>query len=304
MTNTDCAICCEEVTAITGRSVMSCGHEFHMRCIVQWLQKPDGSGNCPCCRAVPGEMERLVSAEDLDSDSDSESDSDTDADSDASTTIGLTPLMDAILADDLTEVERLIAEGANLEEKDSDGDTALYCAVISDKEESAAALVAAGADITVLAKIATGTEDENDRMSAALLAACECNILSVVTAALARGANPNYAHPKTGITPLMEAVRSADQELVDLLLAKGATLTAVDSDGWNVFMWFADSSCDIYIMKSLLSAAGSMLVPREEHAGAAKKIQTLWRGWTVRRVLKPKVAQKGGWFMDRMMTVV
>lgn len=45
---------------------MGCGHEFHMKCLFQWLQKPDGTATCPCCRREPGEMERLVSPDDDD----------------------------------------------------------------------------------------------------------------------------------------------------------------------------------------------------------------------------------------------
>lgn len=56
---TDCSICYDRVTKATGRSVMSCGHEFHMRCLAQWLQRPDGPGTCPCCRKPPGELEIL-----------------------------------------------------------------------------------------------------------------------------------------------------------------------------------------------------------------------------------------------------
>ena len=51
---------------------MGCGHEFHTKCIFQWLQKPDGTASCPCCRREPGEMERIVShpVEDEDEDED------------------------------------------------------------------------------------------------------------------------------------------------------------------------------------------------------------------------------------------
>ena len=40
---------------------MGCGHEFHTKCLFQWLQKPEGTASCPCCRREPGEMERVVS---------------------------------------------------------------------------------------------------------------------------------------------------------------------------------------------------------------------------------------------------
>ena len=309
----DCAICCDEITKGTGRSVMSCGHEFHMRCLVQWLQKLDGTGNCPCCRAEPTEMERLVAAPVA------ESDDESDDESEGEEVTEVTPLMEAVRDGNLAEVNRMIAEGINLEEKDSDGDTALVYAAIGGEDACAAALIAAGADLTVLAELAVESEVEvTDKLGAALLGACTCASLPCILAALNKGANPNYAHPVTGITPLMEIVRSeSEAPIVDVLLEKGASVRAVDSDGWNVFMWFAEGPSDIEVMASLLTAAGPLMAPTPTHAAAAKKIQALWRGHKVRstrrtaamlmgfrvtRVFEEEPTM-GGWFMDRMMAV-
>lgn len=293
---TDCSICYEEVTAATGRSVMSCGHEFHMRCIVQWLQKPDGTGNCPCCRAEPVEKERLVAAPAYD-DSDEEEDEDDDDES-----IDATPLMEAIRTGNRSEFQRFLTAGVNLEDKDTDGDTALVYAVIYSEDEMTTALLDAGADIRALAKLALPPDQTTDLIGAALLGACQYDSLPAVTAALIAGGDPNYAHLTTGITPLMEVVRADGSiELVDLLLAKGANVHATDIDGWNVFMWFAEGSADVDIMASLLKATGSALAPRAAAClqTAAKKIQNVWRDWKIRR---PR--RQTNWFMSRMMTVV
>jgi hypothetical protein len=311
----DCAICCDEITKDTGRSVMSCGHEFHMRCLVQWLQKPDGTGNCPCCRAEPAATERLVAAPVAD-DSDDESD---DESEEGEETTGVTPFMDAVRDGNFAEMQRMIAEGVNIEDKDSDGDTALVYAVINGEDECVTALIAAGADITAMARHGVDGEDMiADMLGAALLGACVFNSLPCVLAALNKGANPNYAHPVTGLTPLMEAMRGdVDLPIVDALLAKGASVTVVDSDGWNVFMWFAEGSSDIDVMASLLTAAGPMMAPMPGHAAAAKKIQALWRGHTVRSTRRAAAMLMGFrvtrifedepkmncWFMDRMMAV-
>ena len=221
--------------------------------------------------------------------------------------------MEAVRDGNLAEVQRMIAEGINLEDKDSDGDTALVYAAIGEEDACAAALIAAGADLTMLA-----VDEVTDKLGAALLAASKYASLPCILAALNKGANPNYAHPITGITPLMEIVRSeSDLRIVDALLAKGASVTAVDSDGWNVFMWFAEGDCDIDVMASLLTSAGPLLAPKPAQAAAAKKIQALWRGHKVRstrraasmlmsfqitRVFEEEPTM-GGWFMDRMMTV-
>ena len=155
---TDCAICFSEVTAATGRTVMSCGHEYHMRCLFQWLQKPDGTGNCPCCRHEPTEHERLVAPSADDSDSEySDDESETDMSS-------FTALMRAAHAGDVALVERLLTTGGVgldgeggrtepvplavlLEERDADGDTALVHAIHGGNPQIVNMLLAAGANM-------------------------------------------------------------------------------------------------------------------------------------------------------------
>jgi ankyrin repeat protein len=207
---TDCAICFSEVTAATGRSQMSCGHEFHMRCIVQWLQKPDGSGNCPCCRAEPTELERLVAAP-TDSDSDSEYSDDESVAADVST---FTPLMRAVGDGDAALVERLLSTGgvgidgeggraeplplsALLEERDSDGDTALVHAIVNESMEMVSALLAAGANIN---------NRDND-----------------------------------GNTPLIAAIRTCEDDEIPLeLIRRGADLTVVtQAEGYSALQYAA-----------------------------------------------------------------
>jgi len=263
-------------------------------------------GNCPYCRAEPSEKERLVAVP-----VDSDNDSDSDSGSDSEVVSGVTPLMNAISEGLTTEVARLIAEGANIEEADSDGDTALIYAAMHNDDDCAAILIAAGADIKALAKLVVdGSIAPANTMSTALMGACRYNMAPCVAATLAAGADPNYAHPITGITPLMEAVRyDGDQEVVDMLLAKGASIYPIDADGWNVFMWFAEGAGDVDIMASLLSAAGPLLSTRESHSSAAKKIQALWRGWTMRRqqrtrIIIPRFIEPTNWFMNRMTAVV
>lgn len=45
-----CTICIEGVDEDTnlGNMKLPCGHVFHFRCVVPWLQQ---GGTCPCCRA-------------------------------------------------------------------------------------------------------------------------------------------------------------------------------------------------------------------------------------------------------------
>jgi len=124
---------------------MSCGHQFHLRCITQWLQKPDGTGNCPCCRGEPKEEERLVAAA-VESDSEDE-----DEDEPVQIT-NQTLLMLAAAAEEDSEIEvKALLAGEdltlNLEERDSDGDTALVYAIIYTNIAAAVAILDAGASL-------------------------------------------------------------------------------------------------------------------------------------------------------------
>lgn len=215
---TDCAICFSEVTAATGRTVMSCGHEYHMRCLFQWLQKPDGSGNCPCCRHEPTEHERLVAPSADDSDSEySDDESETDMSS-------FTALMRAAYAGDAALVERLLATGGVgadgeggrtepvplavlLEERDADGDTALIHAINGEHAQVVNMLIAAGANID--------TRNE------------------------------------AGATPLIWAIQSCESDEIPLdLLRHGADVTpVVEEEGYSALEFAAE-----YDMVNVLQA--------------------------------------------------
>jgi hypothetical protein len=75
--------------------------------------------------------------------------------------------------------------------------------------------------------------------------------------------------------------------IVDVLLSRGASVFATDSDGWNVFMWFAEKCDDTDIMASLLEAAGANFAPVPfMKVQAAKKIQAAWREHATRKLLQ------------------
>jgi hypothetical protein len=52
----ECSICLEAISASTGKAEMSCGHPYHLKCLVNWLVKCD---SCPLCRGKPSEFESL-----------------------------------------------------------------------------------------------------------------------------------------------------------------------------------------------------------------------------------------------------
>ena len=70
-----CAICFEGITAQTGKTVLGCGHAFHMLCVVRWFQGQEGPSSCPYCRHEAGELDNVPMAEDDEDDDGSDTDS-------------------------------------------------------------------------------------------------------------------------------------------------------------------------------------------------------------------------------------
>ena len=292
---TECVICYTDLTSETGKSVLGCGHEFHIKCVGQWLLS--GSASCPYCRKEAGDMERIVKLSDSDSDTyDSEDDS----------VSNVTPLMCAARRGDLTIVLEILGQDKSAHsQEDSDGDTALFYAANIGRTEVAKALIQAGACVnhqnhlgltpimysgfqdmtetllglgadanhasqaneTALVKAAEDNKTDIlqvllehgvGHMDVALHGACAAGSYESAQLLLEAGVDPNCRVVEGG-TPLMRAVCAgySNAEMVRLLLSKGADVRATDDNGWNAFMWFADvGSSDTETMMLLLDAAG------------------------------------------------
>lgn len=272
-TNTECAICSDDISAVTGRTIMGCGHEFHTKCLVQWLQKPDGTGSCPYCRKAPGEMERLVCPQDEEDAEDEE-----DEEDELLGVSNITPLMRAARERNLDEVRNLLDAGADVDAKDSDGDTALQWA---EDDACRSFLMQRGADIHCI-RTSCHPFDAPRNKHTALMAACEMDSILCVRALLDLDADPNYADPSTGITPLLETIRSeASPQILALLIEHGANIFHVDKMDMNAFLWMADVGGDPETMSILLKAAGHQFHPPT--VARATKIQSAWRRFAVRR---------------------
>ena len=117
-------------------------------------------------------------------------------------------------------IEILLNHGANLEEKDHQGSTALNTACHRGFFHLASFLIERGATLDVA--------DEMDQTP--LLGACDGSHLTIVTALLAAGASPDPFLPAErsmtnnfgGISPLYIAFRQEDTEIFSLLLRSGA----------------------------------------------------------------------------------
>lgn len=291
----ECVICYTELTSETGKSVLGCGHEFHIKCVGQWLLS--GSATCPYCRKESGEMERIIKLSDSDSDT---------YDSDDDSVSNVTPLMCAARRGDLALVLEILGQNKEAHrQEDSDGDTPLFYAAKMGRIEVAEALIQAGANVnhsnnvgqsplmyagyhdmtetllrlgadanhvsqaneTALVKAAEDNKTDIlqvllehgvGHMDVALHGACAAGSYDAAQLLLEAGVDPN-CRVVSGGTPLMRAVCAgySNAELVRLLLSKGADVRAKDDDGWNVFMWFADDgSSDTETMMLLLDASG------------------------------------------------
>jgi hypothetical protein len=53
-THESCSICIDEITQRDAKSILECGHKYHLRCLGKWLER---GNTCPLCRA-PTEVDK------------------------------------------------------------------------------------------------------------------------------------------------------------------------------------------------------------------------------------------------------
>ena len=279
----DCSICFNDITGTTGRTVLGCGHEFHLKCVVTWLQREDGAGTCPCCRAEPGELEQIRSADPA-----SEDDYDDDSVSTSDSVTGITPLMEAASEGNCEEIRRLVVAGSDMEERDSEGDTALCFAVINGHTAATKELLRLGADLMALSTLCPDNEEDDTSYEHAFHGACNYTSVPCIAAVLERGVDVNCVCPGSdGSLPLTTVIRSQQESeemlaAVRFLMKRGADPSRVDCTGWNTFMWFANYQLEDYEIMRVL--APPVHAP-EKVAAAARKIQDVWRMRSCARIL-------------------
>ncbi len=140
----------------------------------------------------------------------------------AKDTNGDTPLHDAAYYSSKAVAEALIAHGANVNAENAKGETPLHNAALHGNQAVTEALLAHGADVN--AKNAYGVTP--------LHYAGNKGNQAVVELLIAHGANVN-ALTNGGWTPLHYAVTKGDQAVVELLIAHGANVNARTNDGWT-----------------------------------------------------------------------
>lgn len=166
------------------------------------------------------------------------------------------PLISAVKGQDVTAVSRLLRERAVVDERQSDGATALHWGVYRDNLDIVDMLLRAGADVNAVNRLGT----------APLWLAAMNGSSQLIGRLLEAGANPNVTLPE-GETPLMTAARSGAVDGVRALVAAGADVEARESTrGQTALMWAVAQGHHDVVSELLEAGAGvsvrSKLRPR------------------------------------------
>ncbi len=144
---------------------------------------------------------------------------------------------------DVDSVRKHLAAGADVNEPEADGTSALLWAAYQSSPELTALLLAAGADPNAA----------NGFGVTPLLQASRYGDVATLRALLAGGANVAAA-VRDGETPLMAAARAGNVEAVTLLIEHGADPNEVDSvEGQTALMW-ATAEGHLHVVDALLAA--------------------------------------------------
>ena len=157
-------------------------------------------------------------------------------------------LLGAASSGDTAAAARLLAQGADVDAKNNQGDTALLLAAKAGKIDTARLLVEKGANI----------EAKNDEGETALIAACTSGHADIAQLLVEKGAATD-APDDGGATPLMYAGLGGNTTIIDLLLARGANINAQDDKGETPLMYAASAgsvdAVKLMLQKNANSAA-------------------------------------------------
>jgi len=182
-------------------------------------------------------------------------------------------LLSAASSGDTAAAARLLGEGADVDAKNNQGDTALLLAAKSGKIDTARLLIAKGANI----------EAKNNVGETALIAACTSGHAEIAQLLVEKGAATD-ARDEGGATPLMYAGLGGNTTIIDLLLLKGANINAQDDKGETPLM-YAASAGSVDAVKLMLHKNANPAT-KDHNGQTALEYATQWKRLDVVQLLE------------------
>ena len=180
------------------------------------------------------------------------------------------PLLVAIPNGDLSEFQKILCSGAELDVADGRGCTPLHVAVLTGRKQMLDALLER--------KIEVDTQDAGGRT--ALNLAAEGGDPETVEKLLAHGADPNL-HPNDELGTLNQSIIKKQHRIVQILLDHGAEASEKDQWGWYpLFHASKDFRCASMLLDAGIDpntnlVGGAQLIHFAARAGQTKTIELL-----------------------------
>ena len=137
----------------------------------------------------------------------------------------VSPLCQAAARGDIQQVRGFLAEGANINGRNENGNTALISAVLMNRIDAAKFLLTAGADHTV--------KDSGRKCKPPFFHAIDVGATVIIELLLARGVDVNernvYGQPY-----FVDAINTGDLDIIKLLLTRGANVNTTDISGSSI----------------------------------------------------------------------
>lgn len=168
----------------------------------------------------------------------------------SSTVMGAT-IHDAARSGDLSQIQRLTIDGADVNEKAARDQTPLIIAALAGQGEVVNYLLQRGANI----------DARNDSGLSALHAAAFTGHADIVELLIAKGASMDDAKNKFQVTALHMASEENHLEVVQVLVIRGANLVAIEVNGFNALS--RAGFREHWDVVNLLLAAGAACQPAD-----------------------------------------
>ena len=155
------------------------------------------------------------------------------------------PVADAAMRGDVTEVRALLRSGADVNAAQGDGMTALHWSAEIDDVDMTEVLLAAGANPAGVTRLGSYT---------ALHVASRAGAADAARALLAAGADPEARTSTGGATPLHFAAGAGDRDVVAVLLEHGADVESREEMWLQTPLMFAAAAGHAPVVRALLEA--------------------------------------------------